>query len=69
MKDQQKFEYRVYDSMGRRTDVFYSAFNQNEAFKLFKADKANYSQYYYGKLVREYNRGYHISMIKNGRIG
>lgn len=64
MKEQQKFEYRVYDSMGRRTDVFYCANNTNEAFKLFKADKENFSKYYYGKLQREYNRGYHISLDK-----
>jgi hypothetical protein len=64
MKEQQKFEYRVYDSMGRRTEVFYSAYNSNEAFKLFRDDKANFSQYYYGKLKREYNRGYHISEDK-----
>lgn len=64
MKEQQKFEYRVYDSMGRRTDVFYYAFNIKDAFNAFKSDKPNYSKYYYGKLQREYVRGYHMSEDK-----
>lgn len=61
MKEQQKFEYRVYDSTGRRTEAVYFAFNSTDAFNAFKSDKTNFSKYYYGKLRREYTRGYHIS--------
>ena len=64
MKNQETFEYRVYDSMGRRTEFVYFAYNQKEAFKMFKSDKVNFSKYYYGKLQREYQRGYHISLDK-----
>ena len=49
--------YNVKDSMGRPTDVYYTASNLTEAFKSFKEDKANYQKYYYGKLVRCYNGG------------
>ena len=64
MANTQKFAYRVYDSTGRRTDLVYFGSNMAAAFKLFKSDKDNYSKYYYGKLKREYARGYHISEAK-----
>jgi len=49
--------YEVKDSMGRPTQIYYIASNIKDAYKLFKADKANYSKHYYGKLVRVYNGG------------
>lgn len=55
-KEQNNY-YNVKDSMGRATDIYYVASNINEAFKMFKADKANYQKYYYGKLKRCYNGG------------
>jgi hypothetical protein len=49
--------YRVFDSMGRATDICYLASNMNEAFKAFKADKVNFQKHYYGKLKRSYKYG------------
>ena len=49
--------YEVKDSMGRPTQIYYVASNIKDAYRLFKADKANYSKYYYGKLTRVYNGG------------
>ena len=49
--------YNVIDSMGRPTTVGYFASNINDAFKMFKADVANFRKYYYGKLKRSYNGG------------
>ena len=55
--------YNVVDSMGRPTDIYYVASNINEAFKTFKADKANFQKYYYGKLKRCYNGGVRGSQL------
>ena len=49
--------YNVVDSMGRPTDIYYTASNVNDAFKMFKADKVNFQKHYYGKLKRSYNGG------------
>lgn len=49
--------YNVFDSMGRPTDIFYSASNIKDALKMFKSDTSNYNKYYYGKLKRGYNGG------------
>jgi hypothetical protein len=43
--------------MGRPTTIGYFASNINDAFKMFKADVANFRKYYYGKLKRSYNGG------------
>lgn len=50
----QKNSYEIYDSCGRATGITYQATNKTEAIKLWKADKKNYQQYCYGKLVRLY---------------
>lgn len=62
-KQEQSNWYNVSDSMGRTTDVYYIASNFGEAFKAFKADKANYQKYYYGKLKRCYNGGVRGSVL------
>lgn len=49
--------YNVVDSMGRPTNIYYTASNINDAYKMFKADKINYQKYSYGKLKRGYNGG------------
>ena len=49
--------YNVFDSMGRRTEIYYIASNINEAYKAFKADVVNFQKHYYGKLKRCYNGG------------
>lgn len=54
---EQSNTYNVVDSMGRPTNIYYTASNINEANKLFKADKSNYSKFYHGKLKRSYNGG------------
>ena len=54
--------YKVIDSMGRPTNIYYIASNLKEAFQLFKQDKINYQAYYYGKLVRCYYGGVRGSM-------
>jgi len=54
---QQQNLYNVIDSMGIPTTIYYCASNIKEALKLFKEDKENYQQYYYGKLKRSYNGG------------
>ena len=54
---EQSNTYNVVDSMGRPTNIYYTASNINEANKLFKADKENYSKFCYGKLKRAYNGG------------
>ena len=36
--NEQSNTYRVYDSMGRATDVVYCASNMKQAYALFKAD-------------------------------
>lgn len=46
--------YEVYDSCGRATGIMYEAQNKSDAMKLWKADRKNYQQYCYGKLVRLY---------------
>lgn len=56
--------YAIYDSMGRDTGIRYYASNKQEALKMFKADKANYSKHYYGKLSRCYNGGVYGSSGK-----
>lgn len=60
-KDQHKIEqsnyYNVVDSMGRHTTIYYCASNIEDAFKMFKADTANFQKHYYGKLKRGYNGG------------
>jgi serine/threonine protein phosphatase PrpC len=66
MENQVKIEqsnfYRVYDSMGRGTEIGYFASNFNQAFEQFKNDKANFQKHYYGKLKRAYNGGVRGSM-------
>jgi len=57
IKIEQSNTYNVIDSMGRNTNIYYSASNINDAIKIFKADKANYQNYYHGKLKRCYNGG------------
>lgn len=49
--------YNVVDSMGRPTNIYYTASNINDAYKMFKADKINYQKHCYGKLKRGYNGG------------
>ena len=39
--NEQSNTYRVYDSMGRATDVVYCASNMKQAYALFKADVKN----------------------------
>lgn len=56
-KIEQSNYYNVVDSMGRTTDIYYCASNIKDAFKIFKADKANFQKHYYGKLKRAYNGG------------
>jgi len=56
-KQEQNNLYNITDSMGRKTDVYYCASNIDEAYKMFKDDKVNFSKYYYGKLRRCYNGG------------
>jgi len=56
-KTEQKNYYNVVDSMGRPTDIYYTASNINDAYKLFKGDKINFQKHYYGKLKRGYNGG------------
>lgn len=56
-KTEQSNCYNVVDSMGRPTSIYYFASNIKEAFKIFKADSANFQKYYYGKLKRAYNGG------------
>jgi hypothetical protein len=49
--------YNVFDSMGRPTNIYYFASNLNEAFKMFRADTANFQKHSYGKLKRGYSGG------------
>ena len=56
-KIEQANYYNVVDSMGRPTSIYYCASNIKDAFKMFKADTANFQKYYYGKLKRGYNGG------------
>ena len=56
-KIEQTNYYNVVDSMGRPTTIYYCASNIKVAFKMFKADTANFQKYYYGKLKRGYNGG------------
>jgi hypothetical protein len=56
-KIEQSNWYNVFDSMGRRTEIYYIASNINDAYKAFKADRPNFQKYYYGKLKRCYNGG------------
>ena len=46
--------YEIYDSCGRATGITYVAQTKVDAMKLWKADRKNYQQYCYGKLVRLY---------------
>jgi len=54
---EQQNAYKILDSMGRPTSIYYVASNIKEAYAAFKADKVNFQKYYYGKLVRTYNGG------------
>jgi hypothetical protein len=56
-KIEQANYYNVVDSMGRPTSIYYCASNIKDAFKMFKADTANFQKYYYGKLKRGYSGG------------
>ena len=56
-KIEQANYYNVVDSMGRPKSIYYCASNIKDAFKMFKADTANFQKYYYGKLKRGYNGG------------
>jgi hypothetical protein len=56
-KIEQSNYYNVVDSMGRPTSIYYCASNIKDAFKMFKADTANFQKHYYGKLKRGYNGG------------
>lgn len=55
--NEQSNTYRVYDSMGRATDVVYCASNMKQAYALFKADVKNYQRFFNGHLKRTYNGG------------
>jgi hypothetical protein len=56
-KIEQANYYNVIDSMGRPTNIYYCASNIKDAFKMFKADIANFQNHCYGKLKRGYNGG------------
>jgi hypothetical protein len=56
-KVEQSNHYKVIDSMGRPTEIYYFASNINDAYKMFKADSINFRKHYYGKLKRAYNGG------------
>lgn len=67
-----QLSYRVFDSMGRRTEVVIFADNIKDACEKAKTligteiwrDAKGYKMDNYYKVKREYDRGYHISESK-----